>query len=96
MSSRQLDELNEEKRDRNIAEQLGILYDELGETNFDIETDSSDDGFIYGYFVVFKEGSSQGVLDKIDGLEDNRVYFDTSQLPDEPDEDGISSLPLDF
>ncbi|WP_025144521.1 hypothetical protein [Pedobacter jeongneungensis] len=103
MSSRQLDELNEEKRDRSIAEELGISYDELGETNFEIETDNSEDGFIYGYYVVFKDGSSQEVLDKIDGLEGNRVYFDTSQLPDEPDDDfdqyddgGISNLPLDL
>ncbi|WP_293887848.1 MULTISPECIES: hypothetical protein [unclassified Sphingobacterium] len=87
MSSRQLEELQEEKRDRAIAEELGITYEELGETNFEIDPDNSEDGVVYGYYIVFKDGSSQEVLDKIDGLENNRVYFDTLMFSDEPDDD---------
>lgn len=101
MSSRQLEDMQEEKRDKEIAEKLGITYDELGETSFDIHDHEGSDGAVYGHFIRFSETSSKEVLDKIIGLEN---YCVDVHFTDEPDDDyfdpnddgGIESLPIEL
>lgn len=96
MSSRQLEDAQEEKRDREIADQLGITYDELGETSFDIEEKEGNDGAIYGHYIRFNENSSKEVLDKIVGLENFCVDINFTDEPDEdyfdPHDDGSELL----
>lgn len=89
MSSRQLEERAYDDQSRHIAEQLGITQDELGETNWEIETHDGNDGAVYGHYIHFKDDSSQEVLDKIVGLENNCVDI---SFPDEPDEDDDYNL----
>jgi hypothetical protein len=85
MSSSQLDDINEENRDRYIAKELGITYEELCDTQFEIANDEGPDGMIYGYIIKFDEDSSEEVLEKISGLENNQVAvsLSTFDLDDE-------------
>jgi hypothetical protein len=93
--------MQEEKRDREIAEQLGITYEELGETSFDIEDHEGNDGAIYGHYVRFSENSSKEVLDKIVGLENLciDIHLTDEQGDDDfdPNDDGgIENLPIEI
>ena len=52
MSNRQLEEMQEELVNQKLASELGISYDELLELEWDIDTDESNDGLIYGYMSL--------------------------------------------
>ena len=73
MSSRQLEERSEAEQHNRLAEILGITSDELSQTEYEIHTNESKDEMIYNYFVTFDESSSTTVLNKIEGLDDNRT-----------------------
>ena len=73
MSNRQLEEKQGEMADRHLASELGITYEELSELEWDIDTNESKDGLVYGYIVTFTDSSPKKILDKIKGLEDGRV-----------------------
>lgn len=68
MSSRQLEEMQEEQAYRNIAEELGITYEELCQLDFEIDTNESNDGLVYEHIITFSDSSPQEILDKINGL----------------------------
>lgn len=87
MSSRQLDEMMEEKADRNLASHLGISYEELGELSWTIDTNESKDGLIYEYIVTFDESSPAEILEKISGIDLKGRYVYISP-PDFENSDG--------
>ena len=97
MSSRQLEDMQEEKRDREIANQIGLTYEELGETNYDLEDHKGNEDFVYGHYIRFTEDSPREILNKIVGLENFCVDVHFTDDPDEddfdPHDDGIDTLP---
>lgn len=79
MSSRQLEEIQEERANREIANEIGITYEELCQLDWDIDKNESNDGLIYEYIITFSEDSPKEILDKIHGLENgNSVRFQLS------------------
>ena len=81
-------EMQEQERDKALADSLGISYDELTELEWSIETDESDDGLIYNYRVEFSADSPKDILSKIESLEDGcRVYLQPWELDNNYDYD---------
>lgn len=70
MSSRQMEELQDQRYAAAVAEALGISVDDLNETEWEAVPHESDDGVLYGYNVEFSEGSDPDVLARIPGLVD--------------------------
>ena len=70
MSSRELDDKQQEWADTKMAESLGISYDELIELGYDTE--------IYDTYTLvrFSDDSNKEILDKISGLVGNEVRLD--------------------
>ncbi|MFU2510258.1 hypothetical protein [Pseudoalteromonas sp. ASV78] len=73
MSSRQLEEMQQEQAERAIAEELGITYEELSQLSYDIDTSESNEGLIYEHIITFSDDSPQEILDKITGLENGNA-----------------------
>ena len=73
MSSRQLEEMQQEQAERAIAEELGITYEELSQLSYDIDTSESNEGLIYEHIITFSDDSPQEILDKISGLENGNA-----------------------
>ncbi|MGZ2370403.1 hypothetical protein ACXR6G_11490 [Ancylomarina sp. YFZ004] len=64
-------ELQETAEDRHLAKILGISYEDLIELDWNIETDESEDGLIYYYYIEFDKNSPAEILSKIDRLDDD-------------------------
>lgn len=75
MSNRQLEDKQEELRDRKLAYALGISFEDLYETDYVINTDESKDGLIYSILIVFKDTSSKAVLQKIKDIDNNNTVY---------------------
>lgn len=85
-------ELRYGKRPRsNLAAELGITDDDLELLEWEVQENSSDDGLIYDLVLAFNERCPSEILEKINGLDENRTIrvsanaFDDPYL-DEPDE----------
>ena len=72
----------EDERNEKLATFLGITYDELQETNWELNENTSDDGLVYGLIIKFDEdNSAPEILKKIKRLdENNTVSFDPNEL----------------
>lgn len=84
MSNRQLEDMYEERRERYIAKELGITYEELGRTNYEVHDRTTNDDMVTGHYIQFSTESPKVILDKIEGLDNYCVdiYFE-----DEPEDD---------
>lgn len=82
MSSRQLEDMDDAKRDRYFAKQLGITVDELNETNWSIETREGHDGAEYGYYIKFTPDSPEKILKKIKGIDGLCVNVEVHDEPE--------------
>ena len=81
MSSRQLDEMDEENFVRHLARVLGIFYDDLSQLDYDFYPNESRGGFISGYIIIFSDSSPKKILRKIKGIDDNNtVYLSPNEL----------------
>ncbi len=72
----------EDERNEKLARLLGITYDELQQTVWELDDNTSDDGLINGLLVKFDENNSPPeILKKIKRLdENNTVWFDPGAL----------------
>ncbi|MBL1433651.1 MAG: hypothetical protein COB94_009470 [Gammaproteobacteria bacterium] len=70
MSNLQLDEMQEELADMQLASTLGISLDDLYQLGWNIDANESSDGLIYEFIIEFSEGCPKDVLDKIEGFEE--------------------------
>jgi hypothetical protein len=90
MSSRQLEERQEEDMNRKLASALGISYSELIQLDWEVDTNESNDGLIYEYLVIFSENSSKTILKKIEDIDDSNTVrlppwaFDEPEVDEEP------------
>jgi len=87
MSNRQLEEMQEEAANKQLADNLGISYDELSELHWSTDANESNDGLVYEYVITFDESSPIEILEKIDGIDlDGRyVYLQSWGLYSEDD-----------
>lgn len=88
MSSRQLEERQEERLEAALAEALGISVEDLSLLKYDLQDHSGEDGLHYGYNVYFLEGSDAEVLARVSGLgEQDWVRIGPLGADDGEDED---------
>lgn len=64
---------NQEKRYVRMADALGISWEELLELDYEIDANVSKDGLVYGYILQFSEETDPVILEKINGLDENRT-----------------------
>lgn len=87
----QLDDMADERRDRSLAKALGLTYDELVQTDFEISEDEgegSNEGIVYATLVRFSSSSPQSILKKIKGLDSmNTVRLDSFEWNPGSEED---------
>lgn len=76
MSNQQLDDQNQEHADREIADLLGIEYEELSELEYDFGDVESNEGMIYQHYIQFNPEVGKEILKKIDLDSSNTFYFD--------------------
>lgn len=85
-------EKNNETETR-IADILGITVFDLNKSEWTIDTEESEDGFIYNYVIQFKEGTPKEILEKIKGLdENNQVWIPQFELYDFEYEDEYEAI----
>ncbi|AZA74766.1 hypothetical protein [Chryseobacterium indoltheticum] len=75
MSNQQLDDLNQERADRELADLLGINYDELSELEYTHGTDESNEGMVYSNYVEFNPEVGKEILKKINLDSNNTFYY---------------------
>ncbi|TDE13611.1 hypothetical protein [Dyadobacter psychrotolerans] len=73
-----------EKFERKLAELLGVSYDELLITEYEVTDNIGNDDVVYEHIVRFTEDSPRSVLEKIIGLnERNEITLPIVDLADE-------------
>lgn len=65
-----------------VAEELGIEVEELDQLHYDEGEHISEDGLIYYFYLVFKDGNPPHIMEKIRGLEGNVVRFEPGLFAD--------------
>lgn len=75
MSNQQLDDQNQENTDREVAEMLGISYEELSELEYDFGVFESNGGQVYQHYIQFNPEIGKDILNKINLDSDNTFYF---------------------
>lgn len=66
-------EMQEYSYEIHMAKILGISLDDLLRLDWEIQTNESDDGLVYGHRIVFSEDSPKSILSKIDQLENGNI-----------------------
>ena len=73
-----------ERYERKLAELLGISYDELLTTEYEVTDNIGNDDVVYEHILRFTDDSPRSVLDKIIGLnEQNEITVPIVDLADE-------------
>lgn len=81
MSKIILEDKLSEDRDRRLARVLGLSFNELSMTDFVIDTDVNNDGFVYGLIIKFSDSTPKYILNKIKVVdESNAVYLSSYAL----------------
>lgn len=79
----------EAQKNSRLADHLGISEDELERIAYDIDTDYSSDGLLYGYIVRFDDDNDPSIMAKIKGLTSGS-YVSLSQWDlEDPEEDEL-------
>ncbi|NRQ42613.1 hypothetical protein HRH59_08495 [Rheinheimera sp. YQF-2] len=75
MSSRQLEDMQEEAARKNLASILGISVSELDELDWVEDTEESENGDHYSTIITFSESCPEEILSKIEGIDSNRTVY---------------------
>lgn len=85
MSSRQLEEQQDQARDAWVANALGMTVEELSELEWDVHEIDGSDGTVYGYRVEFGADTDPTIIARIGG-DSVIIGFPTDDPgPDYPD-----------
>jgi len=68
-------ESEEEKRDEMLAKILGITYQELQQTEWNLTESKDNDGNVNNLLVEFNKNSPEHILKKIIGLDKNNTVW---------------------
>ena len=83
-----IDRIEAQKNSR-LANLLGITEGELQQITYDIDSDYSNDGLLYGYIVQFNDDNDPSIMAKINGLTSGS-YVSLSQWElEDPEEDEL-------
>ncbi len=74
----ELENKQEIERDTKLAKVLGLTYDEISQTEYEVNTNESNDGLVYNLIVKFKDSSPKTILSKIKGLNGNQINIDAN------------------
>ena len=70
-------EIQQERGDREIADNIGISYEELIELDYEVEDGhTSEDGMIYYYIMKFNLNSPKEIIDKIEGVSEGHQAYE--------------------
>jgi flagellar biosynthesis regulator FlbT len=73
-----------ERFEKKLAELLGVTYDELLTTEYEVTDNIGNDDVVYEHVVRFTDDSPRSVLDKIIGLNaENEITLPIVDLADE-------------
>lgn len=64
---------SDEGRQENLAEALGISWDELSKLDYTVTENISNEGLLYGYFITFSSNCNAEILSKIAGISKSRT-----------------------
>lgn len=64
---------SEEGRQDNLADALGISFDELSQLDYTVTENISNEGLLYGYFITFSSNCNAEILSKIAGISKTRT-----------------------
>ncbi len=65
----------EESHLQNLADALGIEWQDLETLTYDVNPQLSKDGLIYGYTVIFDESTDSKILSQIEGINAGRTVY---------------------
>ena len=72
-----------------LALELGISESDLGQLNYDVQANKSNDGLIYDYILTFDDACPPEILEKIEGLSDDNTIWVSVNAFDEPEPDPL-------
>lgn len=64
---------SDEGRQENLADALGISWNELSQLDYTVTEDISEDGLLYGYLITFDSNCSAEILSRIAGISKSRT-----------------------
>lgn len=64
---------SDEGRQENLADALGISWDELSQLDYTVTENISNEGLLYGYLITFGSNCSAEILSKIAGISKSRT-----------------------
>lgn len=79
----------EAKRNKRLADLLGITDDELEQISYEIDVDQSDDGLVYSHIVRFDGDNDPAIMSKIVGLNSGSYVSLSPWDLDDPEEDEL-------
>lgn len=85
MSSRQLEEQQDQARDAWVANALGMTAEELSELDWDVHEIDGNDGAVYGYRVEFDADTDPDIIKRVGGYSVD-VGFPSDEQEQEPPE----------
>ena len=79
-----------------LALELGISESDLKQLDYEVQTNESNDGLIYDYFLTFDDACPPKILEKIEGLSDDNTIWVSVNAFDEPDppDEQLTPIPL--
>lgn len=73
-----------ERYEKKLAELLGVTYEDLLTTEYEVTDNIGDDDVVYEHILRFSDDSPRSVLDKIIGLNaENEITIPVVDLADE-------------
>lgn len=80
----EIDERDSERYEKKLAELLGITYEDLLTTEYEVTDNIGEDDAVYEHILRFSDDSPRSVLDKIMGLNaENEITIPIVDLADE-------------
>lgn len=65
----------QQRNNENLASVLGITYNELLQTEYEVLRNESNDGVIYNDIISFSNNTPKHILDKIIGIDNNNQVW---------------------
>ncbi|MCF0054333.1 hypothetical protein [Dyadobacter sp. CY356] len=84
MSPEEIEDQDSERYEQKLAELLGVTYEDLLMTEYEVTDNIGDDDVVYEHILRFSDDSPRSVLDKIIGLSaENEITIPVVDLADE-------------
>lgn len=88
-NNQSLPNIMQTQQQSSLALELGISESDLGQLNYDVQANKSNDGLIYDYILTFDDACPPEILKKIEGLSDDNTIWVSVNAFDEPEPDPL-------